>query len=75
MFLLRIVLLFNLFVGNKFTDRVAKEFATSLKSNATLKQLDLSYNEFSEQGGLYLGAGLVRSTVKDDKKREQVEGL
>ena len=46
--------------GNHFNDAVAKSFAESLKENRTLKELDLSYNEFEEHGGLYIGAALVR---------------
>lgn len=47
------------FLENQFTDRVAKSFAETLKVNTSLVELDLSYNEFCEQGGLYIGAGLV----------------
>ena len=46
--------------GNHLNDAVAKSFAESLKENRTLKELDLSYNEFEEHGGLYIGAALVR---------------
>ena len=38
-------------------------FAEALKENRTLKYLDLSYNEFGEVGGLFLGAGVVNKTV------------
>ena len=50
--------------GNHFTDSVAKAFAESLKENRSLEELDLSYNEFGEVGGLFLGAGLVRLSHK-----------
>ena len=45
--------------GNHLTDRAAKGFADVLKENRTLLELDLSYNDIGESGGLFLGAGLV----------------
>ena len=50
--------------ANHLTDKVAKAFAEVLKDNGTLRHLDLSYNEFGEMGGLYLGAGLVISVPR-----------
>ena len=51
------------FVGNAFTDKVAMSFSETLKENRKLCELDLSYNNFGEHGGLYLGAGLVSPTL------------
>ena len=49
------------FAGNAFSDKVAMAFSETLKENRQLSELDLSYNNFGETGGLYLGAGLVSS--------------
>ena len=58
----------NVFVpGNHFTDKVAKAFAEVFKDNRTLQHLDLSYNEFGELGGLFLGAGLVNLITSCNK--------
>ena len=46
--------------GNHLTDKVAVAIADTLRENKTLSALDLSYNEFGEQGGTSLGLGLVR---------------
>ena len=38
---------------------MAIALAETLKENSALAELDLSYNELGEAGGLYLAAGLV----------------
>ena len=55
-----------LFSANHLSDKDAKAFAEALKENRTLTHLDLSHNEIGEMGGIYLGAGLVRSLINKD---------
>ena len=52
--------------ANHLSDKDAKAFAEALKENRTLTHLDLSHNEIGEMGGIYLGAGLVRSLINKD---------
>ena len=42
---------------------MAVAFAGALTENEKLHVLDLSYNQLGEMGGLYLGAGLVRTLL------------
>ena len=55
--------------ANHLSDKDAKAFAEALKENRTLTHLDLSHNEIGEMGGIYLGAGLVRSLINKDQNQ------
>lgn len=44
-------------------DRDAVCFIEPLKNNLSLACLDLSHNEFSEMGGLHIGAAVVCSLL------------
>ena len=49
----------NLLLGNQLTDACAQCLIEGLKNNSSLTSLDLSNNDFGEQGGICLGGALV----------------
>ena len=45
--------------GNQLSDKDAQRIGEALKNNLSLNTLDLSYNNFGEDGGIHLAAGMV----------------
>ena len=50
-----------LLLGNQLTDGCAQCLIEGLKNNSTLTSLDLSDNDFGEQGGVFIGGAIVSS--------------
>lgn len=46
-------------VGNQLSDHDAVRIGEALRNNLSLNTLDLSYNNFGEDGGVHIGTGIV----------------